>query len=397
MRPLVCMARERKKTGLVSTSIADDLPIKSGGRKSYTPSSSLSSPLFPRCFGGSVRRYCYDGFIDNHLIHPHTPALFWPRGPLSARALHLPLFLPSPLSPHIGADVLRYPPSTYPSCFFDGFANPFPHPFASLFGIWISIPPFFITTRFPMFSGLASFLPSWPGAGRSSAGSVAIDLERGNGSQASIDDGGLSSISSFRVAGSYTSSIADRALSDLPQDELDNDNDFSTSGCSADLSPEGSASATAPGFLSIGRCASTPPDLRGQDHIYSSTSSSPAPPNHSYARFFHRTRAPKRTRSTRSLGPGGIHGGLRILSPIYEPPNRDSTQKEGETSGPPMPQKAQAPSIHSTTSTIQERIMSLQGMQMKIWSIRVRAEFCPTFARCPSILQSSTFVCANET
>lgn len=234
-----------------------------------------------------------------------------------------------------------------------------------------------------MFSGFASLLP-WSGPKQSATDSVDIDLERGDGNRPPMGDNRLSSVSSFQVAGSYTSSIAEvnqeRALPDPPQDELDIDNDLSTSGCGMEPSSEESVSAAVPGFLStIGRSASTPPEILrvnppldsiDQDHIYSAiSSSSSASSNHSYARFFHRTRTPNRTRSTRSLGPGGLHCGLSVLSPIYEPSNPDlrdlaSRQKEGEVGGPPVSQKAHAPSIHSTTSTIQERIMSLQGMQM---------------------------------
>jgi len=233
-----------------------------------------------------------------------------------------------------------------------------------------------------MFNGIASLL-SWPGTGRSTTGSVDIDLERGDGSRSLIDDDRLSSVSSFRAVDSYASSTAEvneeRALPDLPQDELDIDNDPSTSGCGVGPSSEESLSATVPGFLPIiGRSASTPPEtlrtnpppdstLQDQDRVSSAASSSS---NHSYARFFHRSRTPKRTRSTRSLGPGGIHcGGLSVLSPIYEPSNPDlkdlaAMQKEGETARSSSPQKKmQAPSIHSTTSAIQERIMNSQGMQ----------------------------------
>ncbi|KAF9653680.1 hypothetical protein BDM02DRAFT_3182678 [Thelephora ganbajun] len=234
-----------------------------------------------------------------------------------------------------------------------------------------------------MFSGFTSLLP-WYGAKRSTTGSVDIDLERGNGSQPHMDDDRLSSVSSIRVVESCASSIAEvdqgRALPDLPQDGLDND--VSTSGYGAGPLSEESVTAAVPGFLStIGRSASTPleilhldppPDstlqqLQDQDHFYSATSSSSsASSNHSYARFFHRARTPKRTRSTRSLGPGGMHNSLSILSPIYEPSNPDlrelaSTQKEGEAGGSSTPPKTHAPSIHSTTSTIQERIMSLQA------------------------------------
>jgi hypothetical protein len=227
-----------------------------------------------------------------------------------------------------------------------------------------------------------------------------------------MDDDRLSSVSSFRVGGSYASSIAEareeRALPDLPQDELDDDNDLSTSGCSVGPSSEESVSAAVPGFLpTIGRSASTPPEilrvnpppdslqqqLEDQDHIYSSTSSSSsASSNHSYSRFFHRTGTPKRTRSTRSLGPGGIHGGLNILSPIYEPSNPDSrdldsVQKEGENGGSSTSQK-KAPSVHSTTSTIQERIMCLQGMEMKDliqFGLGLNFVFLLTFVQRPPI------------
>ena len=252
-----------------------------------------------------------------------------------------------------------------------------------------------------MFSGFASFLP-WAGAKESTTGSVDVDLERGDRSRSRTDDDRPSSVGSFRVADPYTSSIAEvnqeRVLPDVPQDELDTDNDLSASGCGVDPSSEESVSAIVPGFLStIGRSASTPPEilrvnpphdsilqqLQDQDLAYSATNtSSSASSNHSYTRFFHRTRTPERTRSTRSLGPGGIHNVLNILSPIYEPPNPDSrdlgsTQKEGEVGGSSTPQKkTDAPSNHSTTSTIQEKITCMQGMQMKRSdSVRIRAEF----------------------
>jgi hypothetical protein len=242
-----------------------------------------------------------------------------------------------------------------------------------------------------MLSGLASFLPSWPGAKQSTIGLVDIDLEKGDESRPRMDDDGLSSVSSFRATDSYASSLAgvnqDRALPDLPLDELDNDNDLSTSGCGVGPSSEESVSAAVPGlFSTVGRSASTPPEilrvnpppdslqqqLQDRDHINSSTSSSSsASSDHSYARFFHRSRTAKRTRSTLSLGPAGTHGGLSVLTPIYEPPNPDlrdldSTQKEGEAGeSSTLQKKTQAPSVHSTTSTLQERIMCLQGMQMK--------------------------------
>ena len=241
-----------------------------------------------------------------------------------------------------------------------------------------------------MFNGLASLIP-WPGARRSAIGSVDMDLERGDESLPRMDDDRLSSISPFQVADSAASNIAEvnreEALLDPPQDELDTDNDLSTSGRGVGNSSEESVSAAVPGFLTtVGRPASTPPEilrvnpppesilrqLRDQDYIYSAISSpSSAASNHSYARFFHRSRTPKRTRSTMSLGPGGIHGSLGILTPIYEPSNPDlrslaATQKEEEVGGSLTPEKkTHAPSIHSTTSTVQERIMSMQGMQMK--------------------------------
>jgi len=243
-----------------------------------------------------------------------------------------------------------------------------------------------------MFSGLASILPSWPGAKWPTTGSVGEDLEIGDESRPRMDDDRLSDLSSFRVADSYPSSIAEvyheRTLPDPPQDELDDDNDLSTSGCGVGPSSEEPASAAAvPGFLStIGRSASTPPEIlcenpppdslqqqfQDRDRIHSSTSSSSSiSPNNSYARFFHRTRTPKRTRSTRSLGPGGTQGGPSILSPIYEPSSpgsrgSDPAQKEGVVIWPSTSQKqTPAPSVHSTTSTIQERVMCMQGMHTK--------------------------------
>jgi len=237
-----------------------------------------------------------------------------------------------------------------------------------------------------MFNGFTSLI-SWPGAKRPTTDSVDIDLERGDGSLPHVDDYRLSSVRSARVVDSSASSIAElnreRALPDPPQDELDTDNDLSTSGCGVGPSSEESVSAAVPGFLAtVGRPAPTPPEtlrinpppdsvlqqLQDQDHICSATSSSSASSNHSYTRFFHRNRTPKRTRSTRSLGPGGIHSGLGALTPIYEPSNPDlknlaATQKEGEVGGSST--KKHVPSIYSTTSTVQERIMNLQGTQMK--------------------------------
>lgn len=198
-----------------------------------------------------------------------------------------------------------------------------------------------------------------------------------------MDDDRLSSIGSFLVADSYVSSIANQesSLPAPPLDELDNvSNDLSTSGCV--VGPSSEESISVPRFLStMGRSTSTPPEklrvnpspdtllqqLQDQDRIYSSTSSSSSPSS-TYTRFFHRTRSPKRTRS---LGPGGIHCRLSVLSPIYEPSNLDSrdldpTEKEGEASGSSASRKkTQPPSVHSTTSTIQERIMFSQGMQIK--------------------------------
>lgn len=238
-----------------------------------------------------------------------------------------------------------------------------------------------------MFSGFASILPSWPGARQPATTPVDMDLERGDESRSHMDDNRLSSVSSFRVADSYPSSIADAnwqegGLLDPRRDELDDDDDdVSTSGGGVGPPFEESVSA-APGFLStLGRSASTPPEilrvnppsdsfqrqLHDQDHIHSSTSSSSAASNHSYTRFFQRTLTPKRTRSTRSLGPGGVHGGLNILSPIYEPPNPElrGMQKGRVGGGSSASQdKTHAPSVHSTASTIQERITCLQGMQM---------------------------------
>ena len=242
-----------------------------------------------------------------------------------------------------------------------------------------------------MFSGLASILPSWPGAKWPTTDSADVDLEGGDESRPRMDDDRLSGLSSLRVADSYPSSIAEgyheRTLPDPPQDELDDDNDVSTSGCGMGSSSEESAPAAVPGFLStIGRSASTPPEilrintppdslqqqLQDRDHTYSSISSSSSiSPNNSYTRFFHRTRTPKRTRSTRSLGPGGTQGGPSILSPIYEPSNPDSrdsdpAQKEGVVVWPSTSQKkTPAPSVHSTTSTIQERVLCMQGMHTK--------------------------------
>ena len=168
-------------------------------------------------------------------------------------------------------------------------------------------------------------------------------------------------------------------------------------------SSEESAPVAVPEFLStLGRSASTPPEilrvnhppdslqqLQDQDQIHSSTSSSS---NHSYTRFFHRTRTPNHTRS---LGSGGT-GGLSLLSPIYEPPNSDSrgTQKGGEGSGSSMSQKkTQAPSIHSTTSTIQERIMYLQGTQMNgliRFGFGLNFTSCTFTQRPPILLPSSS-------
>ena len=202
-----------------------------------------------------------------------------------------------------------------------------------------------------------------------------------------IDDDRLSDISSLRVAGSLTrltsSFSEDRDLPGPPQDELDTDNDRSSG---VDPSSEDSMSAAVPGFFpKTGRPSSTPPEilrvnpppdsilhqLREQDHLHSATSSSSsASSSHSYSRFFHRSRTPKRTLSIRSLGPGGIHSGLGALTPIYEPSNPDlkdlaATQKEGEAGPSSAAKNMNAPSIHSTTSTIQEKIMNLQGKQMK--------------------------------
>lgn len=259
-----------------------------------------------------------------------------------------------------------------------------------------------------MFSGLTSILPSWPGAKWSTTSSVDVDLERGDESRPRMDDDRLSGLSSFRVADSYPSSIAEvnheRTLPDLPQDDLDDDNDLSTSGCGVGSSSEESASAAAvPGFFSaMGRSASTPPEilhvnppsnslqqqLQDRDHIYSSTSSSSsASPNNSYTRFFNRTRTPKRTLSTRSLGPGGTQSGPTILSPIYEPSNPDSRDSDPAQKGvvvwPSTSQKkTPAPSVHSTTSTIQERVMCMQGMQMR-YSIRFGFELNFIFSLIP--------------
>ena len=260
-----------------------------------------------------------------------------------------------------------------------------------------------------MFSGLTSFI-SWPGTKRSTTDPVDVDLERGDERPPHIDDDGLSSVGSVRVVGFPASSIAEvnreRTLPDLPQDELDTDNDPSTSGCGVGPSSEESVSAAVPGFLATkGRPVSTPPEvlrinpppdsilqqLRDQDHICSAASSSSASSNHSYTRFFHRSRTPKRTRSTRSLGPGGIHSGLGALTPIYEPSNPDlkdlaATQKEGEVGVSST--RTHAPSIHSTSSTIQDRIMSLQGMQMKDL---IRFEFRLSFVFSLIFVQSHPF------
>jgi hypothetical protein len=220
---------------------------------------------------------------------------------------------------------------------------------------------------------------------------VDVDLESGDGDQARIDDDRLSSVSSFRVIDSSASSLIagvnqDRDFLSFSHHRLGDG--LSASGFGAGPSLGEPITDVAPGFPSaIGRSASTPPEtlrvnpppdsvlqqFQDQDQFYSATSSSSSgSSNHSYARFFHRTRTPKRTRSTLSLGPGGTHNGLGALSPIYEPSNVDSrdsaaTQEEGvagESSGPAK--KTPAPSIHSTSSTIQERIMNLQGMRMKI-------------------------------
>lgn len=231
-----------------------------------------------------------------------------------------------------------------------------------------------------MFSGFASFLP-WSGAKQSTTSLVDVDLESGDGDRARIDDDRLSSVSSFRIVDSSASSIAgvnrDRDLLSFSDHRLGD-------GLGAGPSLEESTTDVVPRFIStMGRSTSTPPEtlrinpppdslfqqLQDQDQFYSATSSSSSgSSNHSYARFFHRTRTPKRTRSTLSLGPGGTHNGLGALSPIYEPSNADSRDsaampeegEAGESSGPAK--KTPAPSIHSTTSTIQERIMNLQGM-----------------------------------
>ena len=243
-----------------------------------------------------------------------------------------------------------------------------------------------------MFNGLVSFLP-WSGARQSTTDSVDVDIERGDGTVPLINDDRLSNISSFRVAGSLTRLTSSFSEADRdgdppgpPQDELDTDNDHSTSGCGVDPSSEDSMSAAVPGFFpKTGRPSSTPPEilrvnpppdsilhqLREQDHLHSATSSSSSTSsNHSYSRFFHRSRTPKRTLSIRSLGPGGVHSGLGALTPIYEPSNPDlkdlaATQGEGEDGPSSAVKNTNAPSIHSTTSTIQEKIMNLQGKQTK--------------------------------
>lgn len=235
-----------------------------------------------------------------------------------------------------------------------------------------------------MFSGLASFLP-WSGAKRPTTGSVDIDLEGGDGNRPPLDDERLSSVSSFRALGSSASSTTEADLEPgLPQEELENDP--STSGCGAGPSSEESATAAVPRFITTrGRSSSTPPEilrvkpphesthqqLQDEGNPHTATSSSPsASSNHSYTRFFYKTRTPKRTRSTRSLGPGGVHNGLGVLSPIYEPSNPDTKELTMAQKGPQAGEsstfpKTHALSIHSTTSTIQDRIMSLQGMRMK--------------------------------
>ena len=210
-----------------------------------------------------------------------------------------------------------------------------------------------------MFSGFTSFL-SWSGTKLSAAGLVDTDLERGAGNRHGTDDNRSSKVD--QVVGSST----------LP-----------TSGCDIGSPSEESATTSIPRFITTrGRSASIPPEflrvnppdpafehLKDNDRFCSAKSSpSSASSNHSYTRLFHRTRTPKRTLSTRSLGPGGIHSSLTVLSPIYEPQNPDlkdvsAAQNEanvGELST--FPGKNHASSIHSTTSTIQERMMNLQGV-----------------------------------
>jgi len=246
---------------------------------------------------------------------------------------------------------------------------------------------------------------------------VDVDLEKGDESLShAVDDGRLSSVTSLRVVDSPASSIAEvnreGVLPDLPQDELDTDNDLSASGCGVGPSSEESVSVAVPGFLAtIGRPASTPPEtlrvnpppdsvlqqLQDQDHICSATSSSSASSNHSYTRFFHRGRTPKRTLSTRSSGPGGMHSGLGVLTPIYEPSNPDlkdlaAKQKEGEVCESST--KTHASSVHSTNSMIQGKIMSLQGMQMTDlirFEFGLSSVFLLTFLQHPPILGSSAF------
>lgn len=227
-----------------------------------------------------------------------------------------------------------------------------------------------------MFSGFTSLLP-WSSTKQAIAGSADTDLDRGEENRPRIDDDRSSSVSSFRVVDSSASSISgvnrERDLPDLPQDEFGND----ILAFEHDVGPsEESKTASVPGFIeAMDRSASRPPDFlrinpppdpvlgqQDQDHFYSATSSQ------SSVFSDHRTRTPKRIRSTRSLGPGGIDSGLDILSPIYEPSSPDMRdfpvgQKEREAGEQPTcPKKTLAPSIHSTTSTIQERIMNLQGM-----------------------------------
>jgi len=231
-----------------------------------------------------------------------------------------------------------------------------------------------------------------------------------------MDDDGIPGVSSFRVADSYASSIAEvdheRAL---PQDELDNDNDLSTPGCGVGPSPDESALSAVPGlFTTIGRSTSTPPEilrvnppgslqqqLRPQDHPHSSTSSSSSiSPDNSYTRFFHRTRTPRRTRSTRSLGPGAMpQGGPSALSPIYEPSNpdlrdSDSTRKEGVVVWPST-KKTPASSVHSTSSTIQEKVMCMQGTRTKglvRFGLGLNFIFSLAFIQHPPIPQSLPFL-----
>lgn len=214
-----------------------------------------------------------------------------------------------------------------------------------------------------MFSGFTSFIP-WYSAKRTTAGVVDTDLERGDENRPHVDDDRFLSVS---IVNSSASS-QERGLPNLPHD--DPDNDLSTSGCGVGPSSEESVMAVVPGFLAT--IGSAPTEILGinppPDSILRQLQDQA---NHSYSQFFHKTHSPKHTRSSRSSGPGGMHNGLGVLSPIYEPSSPDLkglavAQKEEEAGEPTtFSKKTSAPSVHSTTSTIQERMMGLQGMPIK--------------------------------